>query len=102
MDERLVPNPWHTILKRLLAEAEGSAHEVRLAYQPAVQAMRSGKVWTGPTATTWSDELEERHHRLATLARHVADAIEEELRRHPAMVTQAEADAIHRELAGRI
>lgn len=102
MAERMVPNPRHAELKTLLVEAEERAHEVRIAYRPATGAMGSGKVWTGPTARRWRDELEERQHRLATLARRVSDAIEEELRRHPELVTEAEANIIRRQRSGRI
>ncbi|GHH64064.1 hypothetical protein GCM10017673_06050 [Streptosporangium violaceochromogenes] len=101
MAERMVPNPRRERLRQLLLEAEDRAREVRQAYQSAVGAMRSGKVWTGPTAAMWADELEERHHRLGRLARRVVEAVEEELRREPALVTEAQADAMRRELAGR-
>ncbi|GII91830.1 hypothetical protein [Sinosporangium siamense] len=100
MAERMVPNPRHAKLKLLLMEADNWARDVRQAYQPASSAMRSGKVWTGPTATRWGDELEDRHHRLRRLAQHLSNAIEDELRRHPAMVTESQAEAIRRELGG--
>jgi hypothetical protein len=99
--EPMVPNPRHAELKRLLAEAEDRAYGVRQAYQRASSAMRSGKVWTGPTAATWTAELEERHRRLGQLAQRVVDAIEEELHRHPALVTESQANATRREMAGR-
>ncbi|MFF4414069.1 hypothetical protein ACFYY8_16165 [Streptosporangium sp. NPDC001559] len=91
MTERMVPNPRHERLKQLLREAEYGSQEVRQAYQRAVGAMQSGKVWTGPTATKWSAELETRHQRLGQLARRVVEAIEEELRRQPPLVTESEA-----------
>ncbi|MER7129164.1 hypothetical protein [Streptosporangium saharense] len=102
MTEKLVPNPRHEQLRQLLREAEHGSQEVRQAYQRAVGAMQSGKVWTGPTATTWSAELEARHRRLGQLARRVVEAIEEELRRQPPLVTESEADAMRREMAGRV
>ncbi|MFF5207450.1 hypothetical protein [Streptosporangium sp. NPDC000396] len=102
MAERMVPNPRHERLRQLLVEAEGRAQEVRQAYQRASGAMRSGKVWTGPTAARWTTELEDRHHRLGRLAQRVVDAIEEELRRHPPLVTEAEANAMRREMARRV
>ncbi|WP_433239979.1 hypothetical protein ACQPYK_33655 [Streptosporangium sp. CA-135522] len=101
MAERMVSNPRHAELQRLLAEAESRAQEVRQAYQRAVGAMRSGKVWTGPTADKWTAELEDRHQRLGRLAQRVVDAIEEELRRLPPLVTETEANAMRREMAGR-
>ncbi|MFD8561195.1 hypothetical protein ACWDOR_26080 [Streptosporangium canum] len=101
MAEPMVPNPRHTELRRLLAEAEGRAHEIRQAYQRASSAMRSGKVWTGPTADKWTTELEDRHQRLGRLAQRVVDAIEEELRRTPPLVTESQANAARREMAGR-
>lgn len=101
MAEPMVPNPRHAELQRLLAEAEGRAHEVRQAYQRASSAMRSGKVWTGPTADKWTSELEDRHQRLGRLAQRVVDAIEEELRRTPPLVTESQANAARREMAGR-
>ncbi|MFJ2029552.1 hypothetical protein [Streptosporangium sp. NPDC087985] len=102
MAEPMVPNPRRAELQRLLAEVADRAHEVRQAYQRASSAMRSGKVWTGPTAATWTTELEDRHQRLGRLAQRVMDAIEEELRRQPAMVTESQADTMRREMAGRI
>jgi len=102
MAERMVPNPRHAELKTLLIEVAERAHEVRGAYQPASGAMGSGKVWTGPTARRWRDDLEDRHRRLATLARRVTDAIEEELRRHPELVTESEANLIRRQRSGRL
>ena len=101
MAERMVPSLRHERLRQLLLEAETRAHEVRQAYQHALAAMRSGKVWTGPTAVTWTTELGERHQRLGQLARRVVEAIEEELRRHPPLVTETEANAMRREMAGR-
>ncbi|MER5621750.1 hypothetical protein ABT061_11975 [Streptosporangium sp. NPDC002544] len=101
MAERMVPSPRHERLRQLLVEAEYRAHEVRQAYQHASSAMRSRRVWTGPTATTWTAELEDRRQRLGRLAQNVVDAIEEELRRSPPLVTEAEADAMRREMAGR-
>ncbi|MGV9772649.1 hypothetical protein [Streptosporangium sp. NPDC003464] len=101
MAEPMVPNPRHAELKRLLVEAGDRAYEVRQAYQRASSAMRSGKVWTGPTADKWTTELEDRHQRLGRLAQRVVDVIEEELRRHPPLVTETEANAMRRELAGR-
>ncbi|MEU4832808.1 hypothetical protein [Streptosporangium sp. NPDC023615] len=101
MAERMVPNPRHERLRQLLAEAVDRAHEVRQAYQGAFSAMRSGQVWTGPTATTWTTDLEDRHHRLGWLAQSVVDAVEEELRRQPPLVTETEANAVRREMAGR-
>ncbi|GAA2858619.1 hypothetical protein GCM10010517_17070 [Streptosporangium fragile] len=102
MAERMVPNPRRERLRQLLVEAEDRSHEIRQAYQRAFAAMRAGKVWTGPTAAAWTTELEERHHRLGRLARRVVDAIEEELRRHPPLVTETEANAMRREMAGRL
>ncbi|MEU7984274.1 hypothetical protein AB0B56_05345 [Streptosporangium canum] len=101
MAEPMVPNPRHAELQRLLAEAEDRAHEVRQAYQRASGAMRSGRVWTGPTADKWTTELEDRHQRLGRLAQRVVDAIAEELRRTPPLVTEAQANAARREMAGR-
>jgi hypothetical protein len=102
MAERMVPNPRHAELKTLLIEVEERAHEVRRAYQPASTAMGSGRVWTGPTARRWQDDLEDRHRRLALLVRRVSDAIEAEMRRHPELVTESEADVIRRRRAGRL
>ncbi|MGV9327170.1 hypothetical protein [Streptosporangium sandarakinum] len=101
MAEPMVPNPRRAELRRLLAEAADRGEEVRRAYRPASGAMRSGQVWTGPTATAWTAELEARHRRLGQLAQRVVDAIEEELRRQPAMVTESQANAMRREAAGR-
>ncbi|GAA5057977.1 Tfp pilus assembly protein FimV [Thermocatellispora tengchongensis] len=101
MGEPMVPNPRHARLKLLLAEAEERSHEVRQAYQRAFNAMRSRRVWTGPTAEKWTDELALQIHQLGQLAQRVMDAIDEEMHRHPALVPQSQADAIRRELAGR-
>lgn len=97
----MVPSPRYERLRQLLVEAEYRADEVRQAYQRASSAMRSGQVWTGPTAATWTAELEDRHQRLGRLAQSVVDAVEEELRRSPPLVTEAEANAMRREMAGR-
>ncbi|GIH90797.1 hypothetical protein ACFFMN_26430 [Planobispora siamensis] len=102
MTEPMVPNPRHLRLRELLAEAEQRAVEVRTAYRRVVQAMQSGKVWTGPAATAWTEQVDDRHRRLARLAQQVVDAVEDELRRHPPLVTRAQADAARRELAGRL
>lgn len=102
MTEKLVPSPRYEQLRQLLREAEHGSQEVRQAYQRAVGAMQSGKVWTGQTATKWSTELEVRHRRLGQLAQRVMEAIEEELRRHPPLVTESEANAMRRDMAGRV
>ena len=102
MAERMVPNPRHVRVKALLAEAEERAHEVRQAYRQALSAMRSRKVWTGPTARKWTDELGDTDLRLGRLAQRLVEGIEDELRRHPALVTESEADAMRRQMAGRL
>ncbi|MFC4060545.1 hypothetical protein ACFOWE_19755 [Planomonospora corallina] len=102
MADRMVPNPLHARLREILAEVEERGGEIRQAYQRPLEVMGPGAVWTGPTAEKWAGELQERHHLLARLARRVADAVEEELRRRPAMVTEAEAEAIRRTMAGRL
>jgi hypothetical protein len=102
MAERMVPNPRHLRLKSLLRRAEDEIRGVRHAFLPAVTAMDGGTVWTGPTARKWATDLGEQHHRLIRATERVIGAVEAELRRHPPMVTEAEADLIRRELTGRI
>ncbi|WP_394302419.1 hypothetical protein [Sphaerimonospora cavernae] len=60
--------------------------------------MQSEKVWTGPTAKKWTDEVGDRHHRLGRLVRQIVHAIEEELQRHPASVPRSHAELIRRQL----
>ncbi|MEU7831278.1 MULTISPECIES: hypothetical protein [unclassified Nonomuraea] len=101
MAEVMVPNPRHVRLKQLLAQAEDEARQLRQAYLPAIHAMSSGTVWTGPTARKWSADLQERQHQLLRIAQRVTSAVEEELRHHPPMVTETMANAIRHGLAGR-
>nr|PZN38004.1 MAG: hypothetical protein DIU60_23760 [Actinomycetota bacterium] len=89
-------------LKALLREVAERAREARDAYRPAAAAMASGRVWTGPTARRWHDDLEYRHRRLADTTRQVTAAIEAELSRVPALVPESEADAIRRRRSGRL
>ncbi|MEU8198551.1 hypothetical protein AB0C10_32700 [Microbispora amethystogenes] len=101
MAEEMVPNPRHAQLVELLKEVQSRAHEVGQAYQGIYAAMQSAKVWTGPTASKWTNEVADRHHRLAQLVRQMTHAIEDELHRHPAMVTRSQADLIRHQLTGR-
>ncbi|GLX08282.1 hypothetical protein [Microbispora sp. NBRC 16548] len=101
MAEEMVPNPRHAQLVELLKEVHNRSQEVGQGYQRVYASMQSGKVWTGPTATKWTTEVADRHHRLAQLVRQMTHAIEEELHRHPAMVTRSQAELIRRQLTGR-
>ncbi|WP_169808664.1 hypothetical protein [Microtetraspora niveoalba] len=99
--EEMVPNPRHEQLAALLKEAHSRSQEVGQAYQRVHASMQSGKVWTGPTAKKWTDEVAERHHRLARVVRQLLQAIEDELRRHPALVTRSQAELIRHQITGR-
>lgn len=97
----MVPNPRHAQLVELLKQVHNRSNEVGQAFQRVYASMQSGKVWTGPTATKWRNDLGDRHHRLAQLVRQMTNAIEDELQRHPAMVTRSQAELIRRQLTGR-
>ncbi|MEN3535238.1 hypothetical protein AAH991_09030 [Microbispora sp. ZYX-F-249] len=101
MAEEMVPNPRHAQLVELLKEVHNRSQEVGHAYQRVHASMQSGTVWTGPTAAKWATEVADRHHRLARLVRQMTHAIEEEMHRHPAMVSRSQAELIRRRLTGR-
>ncbi|GIH70109.1 hypothetical protein [Sphaerimonospora thailandensis] len=101
MAEEMVPNPRHAQLVELLKEVHSRSQEVGKAYQRVYASMQSEKVWTGPTAKKWTNEVGDNDHRLAQLVRQIVHAIEEELHRHPASVTRSQAELIRRQLAGR-
>lgn len=102
MAEPMVPNPRHVVLRQLLTRARDQAVQVRTAYSATISDMYSNKVWTGPTARKWTQELDHRSRRLARLSERVVTALEEELSHHPAEVTASQADVIRREMAGRL
>ncbi len=97
----MVPNPRHAQLVELLRRVQTRSHEVGQAYQRVYASMQSAKVWTGPTAAKWTNEVGERHHRLSQLVRQMTHAIEDEMHRHPAMVTRSQAELIRHQLTGR-
>lgn len=96
-----MPNPRHAQLVALLKAVHARSDEVGRAYQRVYAAMRSGKVWTGPAATKWTDEIGDHHHRLGRLVRQITRSIEGELRRHPPLVTRAQAELLRRQTSGR-
>ncbi|WP_055481463.1 hypothetical protein [Sphaerimonospora mesophila] len=100
MAEELVPNPRHEQLKYLLKEVHNRSQEVRQAYQRVYGSMQSGKVWTGPTAGKWTNEVGDRHNHLGRLVQAMVHAIESELHRHPPSVTRSQAELIRRQIRG--
>ncbi len=88
-----VENPRHiclTTMKQTLTSAEVRAAIVN-AFDKAIVALESGKVWNGPAARALHRELIERKQHLARLYGELVAAVDAELSRTPTRTTRPDA-----------
>jgi hypothetical protein len=74
-----VDNPIYTDLVRLRDYVRGIAGQLGGALDTSAAAMGSDKVWTGPTARRWNQELAGRKTRLSQAAANLEADINEAL-----------------------
>ncbi|MEV4078743.1 hypothetical protein AB0J43_00430 [Nonomuraea fuscirosea] len=60
------------------------------------RAFQSGKVWTGPSAKLFADQLTLFSTRARTSGQAIMDELQQVLRRTPSKVSEEEADSIKR------
>jgi hypothetical protein len=74
-----VDNPIYTDLVRLRDYVRGLAGQLGGALNSSAAAMGSGKVWSGPTARRWDQELAGRKTRLSQAAANLEADVNEVL-----------------------
>ncbi|MEV8631948.1 hypothetical protein AB0395_09845 [Streptosporangium sp. NPDC051023] len=87
----LVPNPRRQVLEQTLAEVRARIAILEAALDPAHGQFTGQKVWVGPKARTFAEDLNARRVRLRQAARALLDTLEEELRSAPEKVSPSAA-----------
>ncbi|MEU1730870.1 hypothetical protein [Streptosporangium sp. NPDC020145] len=82
----LVPNPRRQVLEQTLVEVRARIAILEAALDPAHGQFTGQKVWTGPKARTFTEDLSARRTRLRQAARALLDTLEEECRSVPEKV----------------
>jgi uncharacterized protein YukE len=97
-----VPNPAYQALQRLRAEIQQAAPALRAALDRPAQDMGSGRVWVGPKADAFMQEVTGRKQRLATLVEALLADVDAELRATPQECTSQEASTYRYARRGNI
>ncbi|MFC3978794.1 hypothetical protein [Streptosporangium jomthongense] len=87
----LVPNPRRQVLEQTLVEVRARIAILEAALDPAHGQFTGQKVWTGPKARTFTEDLSARRTRLRQAARALLDTLEDELRAVPEKVSPSAA-----------
>lgn len=88
-----VPNPKHSYLTSLLHQVRQVQAQIRGKLTAPAQNMAGGKVWSSPTAKTFSQALSFETTKYDKAVEALAGNVQVELNRTPAQCTKAEADA---------
>ncbi|MER7134388.1 hypothetical protein [Streptosporangium saharense] len=87
----LVPNPRRQVLEQTLVEVRARIAVLEAALDPAHGQFTGQKVWTGPKARTFAEDLSARRIRLRQAARALLDTLEDELHAVPEKVSPSAA-----------
>jgi hypothetical protein len=91
---QLVPNPLHRALQDTLNLVEPLVQAVDRDLGVPCEQFRSGKVWTGPAARRFDQELAQYRARVRTATAHILADLRETLARTPREVPEDEARRI--------
>ncbi|MFG1700195.1 hypothetical protein [Nonomuraea sp. NPDC049309] len=89
--EELVDSPRHQALQHALRNVRVRAAQLEAALDEPVQRFANTRVWVGPAARRFGEELSRQRQELRRRARQVVEELEEELRRTPSKVPPAVA-----------
>lgn len=87
----LVPNPRRQVLEQTLVEVRARIAVLEAALDPAHGQFTGQKVWTGPKARAFAEDLSARRVRLRQAARALLDTLEGELHAVPEKVSPSAA-----------
>lgn len=91
---RLVPNPLHRALQDTVNLVEPLVQAVDRDLGIPCEQFHSGRVWTGPTARLFDQELAQYRSRVRTATAHILANLREALARTPREVPEDEARRI--------
>jgi hypothetical protein len=94
--QQKVTNPEYTDLENLRSRIATAAPGLKAALDKPAQDMGGGKVWTGPVADTFGQEVSGRKQRLSSLVESLTSAVDAKLRSTPKECTLQEATNYHR------
>jgi hypothetical protein len=89
--EQKVDNPRLAALKRLRSDLATDIETYRGVLGTAASDMGGKKVWTGTTASRWSDQVAHHRTRVKNLVDRLLPIIDAAIKAAPAKVTRTEA-----------
>ncbi|GAA4194234.1 hypothetical protein GCM10022252_38410 [Streptosporangium oxazolinicum] len=90
----MVPNPLYQALGEALRTVEPLLDEVEKNIETPFQAFHSGKVWNGPAAKRFDEQLTHHRTRLRASGDKITSDLRQALARTPQKVTEEEAKVI--------
>lgn len=91
---RLVPNPLYTALQDTIRLVEPLVQAVNRDFGGLCEKFRSGKVWTGPSARVFDQQLAQLEGRVRSSNHRIVTDLQQALIRIPREVTEDEAKDI--------
>ncbi|MFF0573090.1 hypothetical protein [Streptosporangium saharense] len=91
-----VPNPFYDALVETLQMVEPLVREIESGVEAPFQAFHSGKVWTGPAAKRFDEQLVGNRERLRGSADRILADLRQTLASTPRQVSEEEATAIRK------
>jgi Ni,Fe-hydrogenase III small subunit len=95
-----VDNPYLASLKALRQSLVSETEELRKQLETTAKDMSGKKVWVGKTADAWTSDITGRRARVKTLVDKLIPAVDAEISKCPAKVTQGEAKMMRMDLQG--
>ncbi|MEU4836286.1 hypothetical protein [Streptosporangium sp. NPDC023615] len=90
----MVPNPLHRALGETLRTVEPLLEEVEQTIETPFRAFHSGKVWNGPAAKRFEEQLTHHRTRVRSSGDKIVSDLRQALARTPQQVTEEEAKTI--------
>ncbi|MEV5407546.1 hypothetical protein AB0K60_01740 [Thermopolyspora sp. NPDC052614] len=90
----MVPNPLHLALQNTLRLVEPLVQAVDADLGRPVEKFHSGKVWTGPAAKLFDEQLAQFRSRVRASGDRILSDLHQALARTPQQVTEEEATTI--------
>lgn len=91
---RLVPNPLHAALQETLRRVAPLVQAANRDLDSLCEKFHSGKVWTGPTARLFDQQLAQLRSQVRSSNHRIVTELEQALIRTPREVTEEEANNI--------
>jgi hypothetical protein len=91
---QMVPNPLHVALQNTVRLVEPLVQAIDRDLGRPVEKFHSGKVWTGPAARLFDQQLAQLRSRVRTSGDRILADLHQALARTPRQVTEEEAKTI--------